>query len=225
MLRDPLSSGSGLAADAEPAPPADDRAACLDLLSEELLEELPVDAWRQLFLGPGYDGIRFVQETSTLVCCEPPTPEWSETDLRTLAARFGGCVERYGARILLAFARPRAALEVAMLLQRTCPRRLRSALFTAPCLTACFEVGGESRRLSLGDAPATVRACADNAPPGSIHLCAATWRALGPAVLERHTHGALVTTEYQGDEVISAFITLAPPPRADLSTFAGLGLV
>jgi len=225
MLRDPPSSGGGLAGEARPVQLADDRAACLDLLSEELLEELPVDAWRQLFLGPCYEGIRFVQETQTLVCCEPPTPEWSETDVRTLAARFGGGVERYGPRIVMAFARPRAALEVAMLLQRTCTRRLRSALLTAPCITACFEVGGESRRLSLGDAAGAVRACADNAPPGSIHLCAATWRALGPAALERQTHRALVTTEYQGDEVISAFITLAPPPRADLSTFAGLGLV
>jgi hypothetical protein len=86
-------------------------------------------------------------------------------------------------------------------------------------------VEGEDRRLTLGAPPATVRSCADNAPPGSIHLCAATWRALGPAALERQTQRALVTTEYQGDEVISAFITLAPPPRADLSTFAGLGLV
>jgi hypothetical protein len=225
MLREQAATGNGLVAATGPAQLPGDRAACLDLLSEELLAELPVDAWRQVFLGPGYDGIRFVQETSTLLCCEAPTPEWSEADVRTLAARFGGCVERYGTRIVMSFARPRAALEVAMLLQRTCPRRLRSALLTAPCIAACFEVAGESRRLSLGESPGAVRSCADNTPPGSIHLCAATWRALGPAALERHTHGALVTTEYQGDEVISAFITLAPPPRADLSTFAGLGLV
>lgn len=225
MLRDPHATGNGLVPESAPAQLAADRAACLDLLSEELLDELPVDAWRQLFLGPGYDGIRFLQETSTLLCCEPPTPEWNETDVRTLAVRFGGCVERYGERIVMAFTRPRAALEVAMLLQRTCTRRLRSAVLTAPCVAACFELEGQGRRLSLGDAPGAVRAHADNAPPGSIYLCAATWRALGPAALERHTHHALVTTEYQGDEVISACITLAPPPRADLSTFAGLGLV
>jgi hypothetical protein len=223
MLRDPLATGKGLAA--ETTPLAGNRAACLDLLSEELLEQLPVEAWRGLFLGPGYESIRFEDETSTLVCCEPPTPEWSEADLRTLATRFGGRVERFGARVLMAFTKPRAALEVAMLLQRTCPRRLRSALVTGPCVVASFEVEGESRRLSLGDAANAARTCADSAPPGSIHLCAATWGALGPAALERHTHRALVTTEYQGDQVISAFVTLAPPPRADLSTFAGLGLV
>ncbi|MEJ8835406.1 hypothetical protein [Ramlibacter sp. AN1133] len=225
MLRDPLAAGNGLVpGDSAAALPAD-RAGWLDLLSEELLAELPVEAWRKLFLGPGYESIRFVHETSTLLCCEAPTPEWSEDDVRTLAARFGGSVERYAQRVVVAFARPRAALEVAMLLQRTCTRRLRTALLTAPCVAACFEVEGESRRLTLGDAPGAARACADSAPPGSIHLCAATWRALGPAALEQQTQRALVTTEYQGDEVISAFITPAPPPRADLSTFAGLGLV
>jgi hypothetical protein len=224
MLIDQVSMGQGLVPCTTAVAPPDD-AAWLELLSEELLEEVPVEVWRKLFLGPGYDSIRFVRETATLLCCEAPTPEWSEIDVRMLAARCGGAVERYGARLVMGFARPRAALVVAMLLQRTCSRRLRSALFTAPCVAACFEVEGESRRLTLGDAPAAARGCADHAPPGSIHLCAATWRALGPAALERQTHGALVTTEYQGDEVISAFITPAPPPRADLSTFAGLGLV
>ena len=225
MLSDPHAAGEASVPveGATQAPP--DRAVWLDLLSEELLDELPVESWRRLFLGPGYEGIRFVHATTTLLCIEPPAPEWSEAEVRTLAMRFGGVVERQGTRVLVSFARARAALEVAMLLQRTCTRRLRSALLTAACVTAWFEVDGESRRLTLGDAPAAASACADHAPPGSIQLCAATWRALGPAALERQTHRALVTTEYQGDDVISAFITPAPPPRADLSTFAGLGLV
>jgi hypothetical protein len=225
MLIEQLSAGNGLVAATTQAPPLADRAAWLDILSEELLNDLPVESWRQLFLGPGYEGIRFGEETATLLCCEAPAPEWGEADVRMVALRFGGCVERYGARVLMAFSRPRAALEVAMLLQRTCTRRLRSALLTTPCVAAHYEVAGEVRRLTLGDAAANARSCADSTPPGSIHLCGATWRAIGAAVLERHTVRALVTTEYQGDEVISAFITLAPPPRADLSTFAGLGLV
>ena len=221
MLRDLFTASDEQVAQAQGA----DRAACLDLLSEELLAEVPVQAWRKLFLGRDYDAIRFAEETCTFLCCEAPAPEWDESDVRTLAGRFGGVVERYGTHVMVAFAQPRAALEMALLLQRTCSRRLRSALLTAAGVAASFELDGESRRLTLGTAPGLARGCADATPPGSIHLCAATWRALGPAVLERHTHQALVTTEYQGDEVISAFITLAPPPRADLSTFAGLGLV
>lgn len=202
-----------------------DRAGWIDALSEELLDALPLQAWQQLFLGAGRDRIRLEETTATLLCCELPAPEWSEADVRTLAARFDGTFERGGPQLVLSFARPRAALELAILLQRTCMRRLRSALLTGPCTTAFYEVEGDSRRLTLGEPASAVRAMADGAPPGSIHLCAATWRALGPAALERHTQRALVTTEFQGEHLLSAFVTLAPPPRADLSTFAGLGLV
>lgn len=222
MLSDPLSTGDGLVPTA--VAPAD-RAAWLDALSEELLNQLPVEAWRKLFLGPGFDSIRFVQQDLTLVCCEMPAPEWTEVDLRTLVTRFAGSLEQCGSLVMMSFARPRAALEVALLMQRTCSRRLRSALFTAPVVSATFEIEGEKRQLTMGEPPRTARANAENSPPGSIHVCAASWRALGPAALDRYTHKALVTTEYQGDEVISATITLPPPPKAALSTFAGLGLV
>jgi hypothetical protein len=222
MLSDQLSTGDGLVPSA--VAPAD-RAAWLDALSEELLNQLPVEAWRKLFLGPEFEHIRFVKDTVTLVCCEMPAPEWTEIDLRTLVGRFGGNLEQCGTWVMMSFARPRAALEVALLVQRTCTRRLRSALFTTPAVSAAFQIEGERRHLTLGEPPRTARANAENSPPGSIHVCAASWRALGPAALDRHTHKALVTTEYQGDEVISATITLPPPPRAALSTFAGLGLV
>lgn len=222
MLTDQLSSGDGLVT---PAVAPADRVAWLDVLSEELLNELPVEAWRKLFLGPAYDSIRFTQEHCTVLCCEVPAPEWPEVDLRTLVTRFGGSLEYRGAYVVMAFGRPRAALEVAMLVQRTCTRRLRSALLTDKVVSAAFEIDGDKRRVMLGEALRTARTNAENAPPGSIHVCAASWRALGPAALDRHTHRALVTTEYQGDEVISATITLPPPPRAALSTFAGLGLV
>lgn len=224
MLSDDLSTGDGLVP-ATPAMAPADRVAWLEVLSEELLNQVPVEAWRKLFLGPNYDRIQFLQETATLVCCELPAPEWSQVDLLTLAGRFGGSLEQCGSFVVMSFSRPRAALEVALLVQRTCSRRLRSALFTAPVVSAVFEIEGEKRRLTLGEPPRTALGNAENSPPGSIHVCAASWRALGPAALDRHTHKALVTTEYQGDEVISATITLPPPPRAALSTFAGLGLV
>lgn len=202
-----------------------DAAALLEAWSEELLDDLPLEMGRKLFVGAGYETIRFAQETCSLLACDPPSGEWTEGDLRTLALRFGGSVEQFGARVLVAFARPRAALEVALLLQRTSTRRLRCAVVTAPCLTASFELEGEPRRLVLGEGRRSAAACADSTAPGTTQLCAATWRALGAATLERLAQRALVTTEYQGDEVISASVTLAPPPRADLSTFAGLGLV
>jgi len=225
MLVDQLSAAPAVETAETPDPVATDRAAWLELLSEELLAELPLEAWRKLFLGADYEGIRFAQQTTTLLCADAPGPEWSETDVRMLATRLGGWVERHAGQLVMAFSRPRAALEVALLLQRSSSQRLRCALRTAPMVTATFELDGETRRLTLGHAARAARACADNAPPGSVHLCAATWRAVGAAALERLTQSALVTTEYQGEEVTSAFITLPPPPRAALSTFAGLGLV
>lgn len=220
----PLGVAPGVPEERKKGMPAE-QAALLDALAEELLNDLPVDVWRKLFLGPGYDTIRFTEECSTLLACDLAASEWTETDVRTLATRFEGCLEQFGKRVLMAFTRPRAALEVALLLQRTSTARLRSALVTAPCLAARFEIDGVARQLTLGEMPRRAVGCADSTAPGSIHLCAATWRALGPVALDRLTERALVTTEYQGEEVLSASVTLAPPPRADLSTFAGLGLV
>jgi hypothetical protein len=225
MLMERLSTERGAGAQQGSPGPRADHAALRDLLSEELLAAMPVEAWRKLFLGADYDSIRFTEETCTLLACDRPAAEWTEPDLRTLAVRFGGCLELAGERVVIAFATPRAGLEVAMLLQRTSPQRLRSALVTAPCVAATFEIEGQRRRFTLGQAASEAGTSADSTAPGTIYICASTWSALGAATLERLAQRALVTTEYQGDVVISASVTLAPPPRADLSTFAGLGRI
>lgn len=202
---------------------ASEHARLLELLSERLLADAPLELWRRVFLGPGYERIRFERDTLTFVGTDALDMDWTPTEIETLAARYGGRVERCGARATLVFADPHRALALALLLQRLGGGHVRTALVTASCNLACFEVDGEPRQLTLGGEARFAAATADRAPPGTIHVSAESYRVLGPA-LERQTRSALVTTELQDDVVTSAAITLPPSPRADLSTFAGLGL-
>jgi hypothetical protein len=202
---------------------ATEHASLLEVLSERLLSDFTQDLWRKVFLGPGYEHIRFERETVTFLCTDTLDFDWTPKEIETLAARHGGRVERCDQRVVLVFPRARGALRMALLLQRTTTCSLRAALLTASCTTAVFELEGRPRRLAIGTEVRQACACADRSAPGSIHITAETYRALGPAA-EWEPAAALVATELQGDEVTSAAITLAPSARAAMSTFAGLGL-
>jgi hypothetical protein len=199
-----------------------EHARLLELLSERLLADFPLDVWREAFLGPGYERIHFEREDLTFLSVDAFDADWTPTEIEVLAERHGGRVEARG-QLALAFPDARQALAVALLLQRLSGQQVRAALLTATCTTACFELGGQPRCLTIGTVPARAAANARGVPPGSIHLSAETYGVLGPA-LERATGAAVVTTELEDDVVTSAAITLTPPRRAELSTFAGLGL-
>jgi hypothetical protein len=202
---------------------ASEHASLLEVLSERLLTDFTQELWRKVFLGPGYERIRFERETVTFLCTDTLDFDWTPEEIETLAERYHGRVERCDQRVVLVFARARNALQMALLLQRTSSCSLRMALLTASCAAGVFELDGRERRMAIGTEVRQACTWADRAPPGSIHISAETYRCLGPSN-EWQPRAALVATELQGDEVTSAAITLAPSARAALSTFAGLGL-
>jgi hypothetical protein len=202
---------------------ASEHASLLETLSDRLLSDFPLEFWRKVFLGPGYERIRFERETVTFLCTDMLDPEWTPEEIGMLAARYGGRVERCDQRTVLAFPQARKALELALLLQRTCAVSLPIALLTANCTMAVFELDGKPHRLATGNEVRQAETWAERTTPGSIHISAQTYRCLGPAN-DWQPRAALIATELQGEEVTSAAITLAPSRNAAMSTFAGLGL-
>jgi hypothetical protein len=202
---------------------ASEHASLLEVLSERLLTDFTQELWRKVFLGPGYERIRFQRETVTFLCTDTLDFDWTPEEIETLAARYEGRVERCDHRVVLVFPSARSALQMALMLQRTASCSLRMALLTANCTSAVFECDGKPRRLAIGTEVREACTTADRSQAGSIHISAETYRCLGPSN-EWQPRAALVATELLGDEVTSAAITLAPSRRAAMSTFAGLGL-
>jgi hypothetical protein len=202
---------------------ASEHASLLEALSERLLTDFTQQLWRKVFLGPGYECIRFERETVTFLCTDTLDFDWTPEETETVAARYGGRLERCDQRLVLAFPRARDALQMALLLQRTTCCPLRMALLTASCHCAVYGLAGRQRRLAIGSEVQQACASADQAQPGAIHISPATYRCLGPCYAWR-PRAAPVATELRGDEVTCAAVTLAPSARAALSTFAGLGL-
>jgi hypothetical protein len=202
---------------------ASEHASLLEVLSERLLSDFTQELWRKVFLGPGYERIRFEREVVTFLCTDTLDFDWTPEEIETLAVRHQGRVERFDHRAVLVFPHTRAALQMALLLQRTTSCRLRMALLTARSTAAVFELDGRERRMAIGTAVRQACTCADRAQPGTIHISAESYRRLGPSA-GWQPRAALVATEVQGDEVTSARITLAPATRAAPSHFADLGL-
>jgi hypothetical protein len=200
---------------------ASEHASLLEVLSERLLDDFTQELWRKVFLGPGYERIRFERETVTFLCTDTVDFDWTPQEIETLAARYEGRVERCDHRAVLAFPRARGALQMAVMLQRTASCSLRMALLTASCTSAVFELDGKPHWLAIGPEVQQACATADRSQAGAIHISAETYRCLGPSS-EWQPLAGLVATELQGDEVTSAAITPAPAParRPALGTYA-----
>jgi hypothetical protein len=198
---------------------ASEHASLLEVLSERLLSDFTQELWRKVFLGPGYERIRFEREAVTFLCTDTLDFDWTPQEIETLAARYEGRVERFDHRAVLVFPQARGALQMAMLLQRTTSCRLRIALLSARSTAAVFELDGRERRMAIGTAVRQACTCADRAQPGTIHISAESYRRLGPAS-EWQPGTARVETEVHGDEVTSAAMTLAPSLRMESGTFA-----
>lgn len=194
-----------------------------ELLSERLLADFPVAAWRDVFLGSSAERIAFLQQDATLVCCDSPEPAWADADLEALSTRLGGHFELFCGSPAFRFPDAESALVAALFLQRTCGPRIRVALLTGRITTAHLELFGQAKALTIGAAIERVRTLMRSSVPGSIKMCSISHRILARG-MDRHAIGAMVTTEYHGDEVTSALLTLPPTRRSEFSTFAGLGL-
>jgi hypothetical protein len=134
--------------------------------------------------------------------------------------RFGGHFEQFQGTPVFRFLDAHAALQTALLLQGTCRRPIRAALHTCEVALAGPELAQAPMSLATGLQSAL--ALMHKSPPGSIQVCPDSYRALASG-LERHSRGAIVTTEFDGDEVACAFVTPTPSDSAAFSTFAGLG--
>lgn len=198
----------------------------LDALCERLLRHCDVDVWRQVFLGPAYQTIRFEVVPLTLVATDDPLADISPNEGAELAARFGGHAEPSRvADLVLSFREAADALRAALVLQRLSGgRRVRTVLSTALCTVACFELEGRPCRMVVGREIEQAEAGVRLAAGGTIVVSAETYAVLGDGISEQVSDG-LVTTEMEDETVTQASITLAPHASAPMSTFAGLGLL
>lgn len=203
-----------------------DRAQLLEALSQRMLRQRDVEAWRKLFLGPAYGSIRFESMQLTMVAADAPMDSFSGEEADMLAARLRGNPEPSSrVDLVLSFRNAAAALGAALLLQRLDPRRkVRTALSTQSCTVACYEVDGAQRRMALGPELEQAEAALSRTVPGTILISAETYALIGDRLADYVPDG-LLATELEDDRVREASITLAPHASAPQSTFAGLGLV
>lgn len=201
------------------------QALLMEALCERLLRHGDVDLWRQVFLGSAYETIRFETSPLTLLATDDPLADISASEGAELAARLGGRAEPSKvAELVLSFRRATDALRAGVILQRLAGRRqIRSVLSTAPCTVASFELQGGTCRMVVGREIERAESGVRQAAAGTIMVSAETYAVLGDRI-DQLSDG-LVIAEMQDETVMHATITLAPHGSADMSTFAGLGLV
>jgi hypothetical protein len=123
------------------------------------------------------------------------------------------------------FQQPQAALLTAIALQRACgDLRLRIGLASGRCVVAVFEDDTQWPAIATGPSLEQAATCAGQASEGSILVEPDTYRKLDAAIIE-HAGECVLTEEFYGSELARVSITPAPAPSAELSSFAGLGLL
>ncbi|MBL0391865.1 hypothetical protein JJ685_12065 [Ramlibacter monticola] len=199
---------------------ANEHASLLEALSERLLADYTQELWRKVFLGPGYERIRFERETVTFLCTDTLDFDWTPEEIGRTAARHDGRVERCDQRCVLVFARARDALQMALLLQRSSSYSLRMTLLTTDSTSAVFEHEDGERRLAIGPEAREAGDSAERLPPGSIHISAETCQSLGPSS-SWQPRAARLASALQGDTAVTLALS---PRRAAMGACAELGL-
>jgi len=154
------------------------QAMLLEALSDKVLHQLPPKVWKELFLGPGRDSIRFEERHLTLVHAEADsaagtpgsTTERFYRDLQRLNTRYDGRLDPYvDAAALVTFEDPGAAMRMAMELQRAAGDvRLRIGVVSGPCTLAFFRIHGRLWCTPVGAQPARAAEVAASAPVAGI---------------------------------------------------------
>lgn len=169
--------------------------------------------------------IRFASEVTTVLCSDVPK-NWAPREAEMRCQEEGGrsqASSRIG--LLVFFDSPRAALTCAIkLLREQRAHPLRASISTCSLRYAEFSQSGTLRRLYFGEELARTERTLRGVVPGTLVLCPQSFRSVSP-VLPTQAPEAMIATEMIGDELIHAWITLPPHSDADLSSFAGLGLV
>jgi hypothetical protein len=199
------------------------QAVLLECLSERLLRHSGVSLWRQVFLGFAYETIRFETERLTFVATDDPSADINHHEAALLAKRLGARLEpAAGVGLMLTCREPAAALKAALLVQRLCgSNQARTALNTAECAVACFELAGESRRVVIGREIERAAAAARKAASGTVVLCRDTFNLIGDDFSEQVQQG-LISVEIENETVTQVSITLSPYAGSTLSAFGEL---
>ena len=199
-----------------------------DSLSARVARDFPESVWQSLFVTRS-EPVEIHTGAWSVVCAESPWDgRMSQGQVRhalaRLADRHGGHLDGGpGSTSLAAFVDPAAALRAALALQRdTAGARLRIGVVTAPAGLAQFRAEGADVNLLIGQPLDRVPAVLQRAAPGTVQLCAASYRAL--AGFSAELDACVVMAEYDRDELTQVALTLPPAPGEFLSTFAGLGL-
>lgn len=157
---------------------SDEHAMLLEALSDKVLHQLPPKVWKELFLGPGRDSIRFERRQLTLVHADAEaaagapgsTNERFYADLQRLNTRYDGRLDPYiDAAALVTFEDPGAAMRMAMELQRVAGDvRLKVGVVSGLCTVAFFRVHGRLWCTPLGAQAARAAEVAATAAVGGI---------------------------------------------------------
>ena len=202
----------------------------LDALSERVLRHLPSSVWRQVFLRPHQEVMHFLPHSGTWVCVAAQQPWGVGADVRSeiesLAFSHGGELDACPQSVaLVRFEDACSALDMARALQDlACDQRFQVGLASGECTLATLQLNDiELLRVMLGGAADQAEAVARMVTPGSIRLAPQTMELVDEVVSVMP--GCMVTTEFEGEEIAATSLTFTPRYNAQLSTFAGLGLV
>lgn len=209
--------------------PVEDPSLVLDALSTRVLQSLSPSVWRTLFLRPHGEVMHFAAARGTFLCASAQVPAWSaeagvRTELKFLAATHGGELDPCPpSTVLVRFDDPRAALDMAREMQNmACDVRFQVGLVSGTCTRASLQLPDQRMHVLVGDAVDRAEAVARMASPGSIRIAPDAYALLHDSILA--TAHWMVTSEFEGDDMTAASLTMPPRGSSHLSTFAGLGL-
>jgi hypothetical protein len=209
--------------------PVEDPSLVLDALSTRVLQSLSPSVWRTLFLRPHGEVMHFASAQGTFLCASAQMPAWSaeagvRTELKFLAATHGGELDPCPpTTVLVRFDDPLAALDMAREMQDMAGDvRFQVGLVAGTCTRASLQLPDRRMQVLVGDAVERAGSVARMASPGSIRMAPDAYALLHDSILA--TAHWMVTSEYEGEDMTAASLTLPPRASSQMSTFAGLGL-
>ncbi len=197
-----------------------DRALWLESLSDKVLHQLPSAVWKNLFLGPEGDSIRFEQRHLTLVHADLSAESAGATEaverfhrqIQELNSRHNGRLDPYqDGAALITFENPGAAVRMAIELQRAAEGvALRLGVVSGVCTLAYFRVQGRLWCTPLGRQPQRAAHVAAGASLGGIVISPETY---GPEERRARLHADSDAPDFEDSELDLS--TLAWESEAD----------
>jgi hypothetical protein len=194
----------------------EERALWLEALSDKVLHQLPV-VWKNLFLGPERDSIRFEQRYLTLVYADLSAESAGATDavarfhsqLQELSSRHHGRLDPYQHGAALAtFESPGAAVRMAIELQRAAQGvALRLGIVSGVCTLAYFRAQGRLWCTPLGRQTERAAYVAAGASVGGMVISP---EACGPEEVRARLHIDNDAPDFEDSEMDLSTLALEP---------------